>query len=461
MSATTTATPHPARGGPVSPLWTEVRTTFVLALPIALTQIAQMGMNTTDVLMTGWLGPTALAAGQLGHTFMFPLIIIQMGVMFATAAMFAQELGARNYKGVRRTFRQGLWVIASMTLPMWLIVSQGEAILLAMGQDPVAVAGAGDYLSTAMWGMPFMVTFMLLRNFIAAHSRPRPAMYILGAGLVINAVADYALIFGHFGLPRLELYGLGLATSIVQALMFFILLAYVLRDRKFRRYMLLVRLWRPDWPRYWEVWNVGGPIAGAKVAESGLFAASAFLVGTIGVNQLAGHTIAIQYIALAFMIPFGVAQAATIRVGFNIGRGDRDGARLAGRVALALGVIVMLPSAALYTTMGESLVSLFLDPHDPVEAPAVGFAIAYLAIGALFQLADGGQAVAAGALRGIKDTRIPMAIALAGYWGAGIGSAVLLGFGFGLDGVGIWLGLAIGLVVVWVALAWRFEKLMR
>ena len=442
-------------------VWTETRTTFSLALPIAVTQVAQMAMNTTDVLMTGWLGPLPLAAGQLGGMWLFPFIIAMMGILFATAAMFAQELGARRYKGVRRTFRQGLWVIAAMTVPAWLVLSQSRPILLWLGQDPAAVDGAMEYLSAAMLGLPFMVAFGLLRNFISAHSRPKPAMYILGVAFLINALANYALIFGHFGLPRLELFGLGLATAIVQVTMFGILFIYVLRDRKYRRYLLLANLWKPDWPRFREIWGVGAPIAGAKTAESGLFAASGLLIGSIGVNQLAGHAIAIQFVALAFMIPFGISQAATIRVGFNIGRGDPDTAKLAGRVSFALGAAVMLPSMIGYAVFGRPLAELFLNSGGIGEEVVIGYAAAYLTVGALFQLADGGQAVAAGALRGLKDTQIPMWIAIAGYWGIGLVAAWVLAFPLGLDGVGVWLGLASGLFVVWIALVWRFERLMR
>jgi MATE family multidrug resistance protein len=446
-------------GSPATPVWTEIKTTFALAIPIALTQIAQMAMNTTDVLMTARLGPEALAAGQLGHTVIFPLMITMLGVLFATSAMFAQELGARRYKGVRRTFRQGLWVLVTMSVPMLILLAFIEPILLASGQDPRVVAGAVDYLRGAMWGMPFMVGFGLLRNFIAAHSKPKPAVYVLIVGLIVNAIADYLLIFGHLGLPRWELFGLGIATTIVQITMFAILLGYVLRDRRYKRYALLARLWKPDWSRYREVWSVGAPIAGAKVAESGLFAASSFLIGMIGVNQLAGHAVALQCVALAFMIPFGVAQAATVRVGLNVGRLDPAGARLAGRVSMVLGVLVMLPSAIAYTLFGEPLAGLFLDLRDPDQARAIDFAVAFLAVGALFQLADGGQAVAAGALRGIKDTKVPMVIALIGYWGFGLGSALLLAFPGELGGRGVWFGLAIGLLVVWVALAIRFERL--
>ncbi len=438
--------------------WAEVRATVSLSVPIALTQLAQMGLQTTDVVMTGWLGPTALAAGQLGHSLFFPMFVTLLGMLFATAAMFAQELGARRYKGVRRTFRQGFWLILTMTGPALLYFAHAEEILLAMGQDPALAANAQRYADGAMWALPFMAGFGLLRNFIAAHSRPRPALWLLAIGLPVNALADYALMFGHFGLPRLELFGLGLATAVVQALMFFALLLVVLRDRKYRRYRLLVRFWKPDWPRYRELWTVGFPIGLTKLAEAGLFAGSGFMIGLIGVDQLAGHAVALQYASIGFMIPFGVAQAATVRVGLAVGRSDPVGAWRAGTVAQIVGVVVMLPSAVILLTAGRSLAALFLDIGDPVEAAAVGYAVVFLAIAGVFQFADGGQAVTAGVLRGFKDTRVPMLIALVGYWAGGIGGAVTLAFGLGFGGAGVWWGLAFGLFAVWGALILRFRK---
>ncbi len=449
-------------GGAGRVLGDEIRATVALSVPIALTQIAQMALHTTDVVMTGHLGPHALAAGQLGHNLFFPVFVTTLGLLFATSAMFAQELGARRYKGVRRTFRQGLWVAVAMTLPAWLYFWNAEAILVhALGQDPELAAQAQDYARGAMWGFPFMAGFSLLRNFIAAHSRPRAALWILVAGIGVNALADWVLMFGKFGFPRMELFGLGLATTLVQGAMFLALLAVVLRDRRWRRYRLLARLWRADWPRFREVWGIGLPIGLTKLAESGLFAASGFLVGLIGVDALAGHAVAIQYTAISFMVPFGVAQAATIRVGLAVGRGDVEGARRAGRVAMVVGVLVVVPMALAFVLAGRPLAGLFLDPGDPHGAAAIELAIGFLAMAGLFQLADGGQAVTAGALRGFKDTRVPMVIAIIGYWVFGIGGAVILAFPLGYGGVGVWGGLALGLAVVWAALVLRFRRVTR
>ncbi|MEQ8399135.1 MATE family efflux transporter [Thalassobaculum sp.] len=449
-------------GGAGRVLGDEVRATVALSIPIALTQIAQMSLNTTDVVMTGLLGADALAAGQLGHSLFFPMYITVIGILFATSAMFAQELGARNYKGVRRSARQGFWLIVSVTVPAWLYFWYAEPILVhVLGQDPLLAAQSAEYAHGAMWGFPFMAGFSLLRNFIAAHSRPRLALWILLGGIGVNAFADWVLMFGKFGFPRMELFGLGLATTIVQAAMFFGLLALVLTDRRWRRYHLLVRFWRSDWPRYRELWAVGLPIGFTKLAESGLFAASGFLIGLIGVDALAGHAVAIQYTALAFMVPFGIAQAATVRVGLAIGRRDHEGARRAGRVAMVVGVLVVVPFALVFVLAGRPLAGLFLSADDAHGAVAIGYAASFMAMAGLFQLADGGQAVTAGALRGFKDTRVPMMIAIVGYWVFGIGGAVVLAFPLGLGGVGVWGGLALGLAVVWAALAWRFRIVSR
>ncbi|MDF1792347.1 MAG: MATE family efflux transporter [Thalassobaculaceae bacterium] len=448
---------HIDRIKPKSAYATEVGATLALAIPIAATQLAQMALQTTDVLMTGRLGPHALAAAQLGHNLYFPVFVTILGTLFASSAMFAQELGARRYKGVRRTFRQGFWLILSVTLPSWIYFAHAEDMLVAMGQAPDLAARAQEYCDGVMWGLPFMAGFALLRNFIAAHGRPRPALWLLAIGIPVNALIDYALMFGHFGLPRLELYGLGIATTLVQAAMFFLLLVYILRNRRYRRYMLLIRFWRSDWPRFRELWSVGLPIGLTKLAEAGLFAATGFLIGLIGVHELAGHAVALQFAAIAFMIPFGVAQAATVRVGLAVGRRNPDGAVLASRVATLVGVVVMVPSALIYVFCGEILVSLFLDVGDPSELPAVAHAVTYIAIAGLFQFADGGQSVIAGALRGFKDTRVPMVIALIGYWPIGGGAAVLFAFPMGYGGAGVWAGLALGLFVVWGALALRLR----
>ena len=442
------ATPRPWR--------TEMTASLALAWPIAATQIATVALHTTDTVMSGWLGTRELAALALASNLVFPCVHFGVGVLAALAAMFAQELGARNFKGVRRTARQGTWIVVTLFVPIALFLGFGDRFLLWTGQDPDVTALSGAYLRIALWSVLPMLMFIVLRNFIAAHSRPRAALVVTCGGIVLNAALDYVLMFGAFGIPGMGLTGAAVATVIVQTIMTGALLFYVLRDRKFRRYHLLVRFWRTDWSRYREIVRVGTPIGLTVLAETTLFAAAGLMIGTIGTQELAGHAIALQFAAIAFMVPLGIGQAATIRVGLAYGAGDMARVGRAGWSNLLIAALFLSVSASVFWLFGRPLATLFLDAADPANTAAIGFATAYLAVAAIFQFADGGQVVALGALRGLKDTRVPMFIAVAGYWIIGAGVSWWLGFEMGWDGVGVWAGLAAALSVVATLLTVRF-----
>ena len=434
----------------------EFRATLTLAWPLVLSQLATVAMSTTDVIMMGWLGPLPLAGGVLGSSIMFPLAFFGIGLLTAVAAMCAQELGARRYRGVRRTVRQGLWISAMMTVPFTIVVWNGEDLLILMNQDPEIAALSEEYLRSAVWLFFPGFIFIVLRNFISAHSRPRAALIATVLAIVVNGFADYVLMFGKLGFPRLELFGAGLATSIMHVFMAAVLLGFVLRDRRFRRYWILARFWKSDWPRFLELLKIGVPAGFMTLAEAGLFAIAAFLIGQFGAAPLAGHAVALQCSAVTFMIPLGISQAATVRVGLAWGRGDEIGIGRAGLTALGLGALVMFPAATSFWVFGRELTGLYLDLEDPSHGPAIGFAISYLAVAAVFQLVDSGQVISAGALRGLNDTRVPMVIGMFCYLGLGFGAAWLLAFEFDFGGVGVWSGLAVGLAAACIALVWRF-----
>jgi MATE family multidrug resistance protein len=276
-----------------------------------------------------------------------------------------------------------------------------------------------------------------------------------------NALGNWALVFGHLGMPALGLHGSALSSIITSTL---ILLAYVVviqSDRCLRRYRLFGNWWRSEWSRFFEMLRIGTPISLTILAEAGLFTGAAFLMGRIGEAQLAGHTIALQVAALAFQIPFGVAQAATIRVGLAYGARDHRGIGLAGYASLALGIGFMGFTAMLMWLFPSLVLSIYVDVDAARNAALVGFAMQFLVVAAAFQLFDGAQAVAAGALRGLQDTRVPMIIAVCGYWIAGYGTAIYLGFWTPLQGVGVWIGLAVGLVVVSAVLLMRWRMRAR
>lgn len=445
------------RSVPVPVGWrTELRATFLLAVPIVLTQLAQIALQTTDTIMMGWLGPRSLAAGSLATSIYMSTFLFGLGILTSVAPVAAYALGQRRLRDVRRTVRQGMWVAIAIAVPLSTFLWFLGPFLLLAGQDPVNAAMAQEYAHYAVWALLPMYGLVVLRNFVSVHSRPQSVLVITVVGVGINALGNYALMFGHFGFPRLGLVGAGISTSVVAWVMLLMLFGYISIDRQFRRYTLHVRFWRADWPRFFELLKVGLPIGGSILAETGLFASASLLVGIFGTAQLAGHAIAIQCASVAFMVPLGLGQAATIRVGLAAGRRDRVGIGLTGAVSFAMGLGFMLCTAVLFWVIPEPIVGLFLDLSRPENAATVGFAVAYLGIAALFQLVDGGQVVGAGCLRGLKDTRVPFIYCLIGYWGIGFPAGAFLAFEMDLGGVGVWIGLALGLAFVAVLAGWRF-----
>lgn len=438
----------------------EVAATLRLSWPLILTSLAEIAIMTTDVLMMGWLGPAALAAGNLGVNLYHAVFVLGFGIASATAPLMAQALGRRKHevRDVRRSVRQGFWACAATCLPSWLFLWHGETVLALMGQDPALAAAAGTYLRVMMWGLLPLLWFMVLRSFVSALERPLPALLVTVGAIGINAFSNWVLMFGNLGAPALGLTGAGISSTIAGATLFLGLLAYIHADRRMRRYKLLGRVWRPDWPRFRELWRIGLPIATTFGFEMLVFNACAFLMGLISTNALAAHAIAMQISGFTFMVVMGLAQAATVRVGRAVGRGDPAAAGRAGWVALALGGGFMTVMAVLLLTVPAPIVGLFLDEGAPGTAEVAALAISFLAVAALFQVVDGGQAIGQGCLRGLKDTRVPMIYAGVGYWVLGLPIGAFLAFRTGMAGLGLWVGLAVGLGIVAVLVVMRWAR---
>jgi MATE family multidrug resistance protein len=437
----------------------EVRETARLGVPLAMAQLGQIAINTTDVLILGRLGPEALAAASLAMSLFYPSLLFAVGVVTAVAPLVAQARGARRPREVRRAVRQGLWVTAAISAPLMLLLWYVRPILAALGQDPAVLVGSQTFMHAFVWGLLPATGFVVLRCFVSAFGRTRAVIAVTFAGVGLNAVLNYGLVFGRFGLPRLELLGSGLASSLVNAGMFLALLAYAVRARPFRRYAVLGRSWQPDGAMFRTILQLGLPIGLAILLEVAMFSSAVLLMGLIGTLQVAAHQVTIQLAAAAFMIPLGIGHAATLRVGLAFGGGDPAGVRRAGLVACGLGTVFTTLSALAFWFVPHLLVGPFLDASDPEARIVAGMAIAFLQIAALFQLVDGLQVIGASALRGMSDTRIPMLYAGIGYWLVGFPSCALLAFPLGLGGAGIWFGLAIGLAATAALMMTRFWRL--
>ncbi len=435
--------------------------TTKLAVPLALSQLATMAIAITDVVMAGWLGPKYLAAEALATNYFVPFYFVGIGLAIAVSPIVAQAVAKGDEVGARRSLRQGLWVMILITPPFMLALAFGDPFLRFIGQNPALTVMTQDYLDYALWGTFPALGYLVLRNYLAAYSKPNIALVATVIAIPLNALGNYALMFGKLGFPRLELTGLGISTAITHTLIFLILLGYLLWTPKFREKQLFARFHRADWGRFREILTVGTPISAALVAETLFLSGLAFLIGLLGTLPLAAHAIAWQLVALSFMMFVGISQAATVRVGLAAGKNDKTGIRLAGISAAVLGLVVSLAWATSFVFFGREMAILFLDPNNPNTAETISLAVSFLLIGALFQLGDAMQVIALGLLRGLKDTAVPMVIAVGGYWLLGLPTGIVLGLVLDLGGVGIWAGAAMGLTAVGIGCSWRFYRRVR
>jgi MATE family multidrug resistance protein len=432
---------------------------LLLAAPLALANLLQMAVYAVDVIFVARLGQIPLAAASLSTTLFGLMMWCFSALTGAVSPLIAAELGRGRHalREVRRSVRMALWLAVICGLIGMAVCRFGEEIMLATGQNPMLAAPAGAFLALLSWSMIPQIACNVLRTFVAALGRPVFATFITALAIAVNALGNYAFVFGHFGAPAMGLPGSAVSTIITALITLLAYLAAIYTDRRLRRYHVLGRWWRSEWSRFREILKIGLPIAAIVIAEGGLFSSAAFLMGLIGPAQLAGHAVALQIAAFAFQVPFGVGQAATIRVGYHFGAGDSAAAGRAGWSGLTVAFLFAFVAAAAMVLFPRPILSLYVDINAPANATMLNFAVQYLVIAAAFQLFDGTQAAASGALRGLQDTRVPMVLALLGYWVAGFGTAVVLGFWTPLSGLGVWIGLAMGLVVVSALLTWRWH----
>ena len=428
----------------------EFRATLTLAWPIVLANVAQTAMPTTDVVLIGRLGPDALAAAALGTNLYFAFLFFGIGIVTASAPMIARELGRNRHsaRDVRRTFRQGLWMAVAVSIPIWVVLWQAETLLVWFGQERALAADAGLYMRAMQWSILPFLFYVVVRALISSMERPMSALWVGLIAIVLNAIVGYTLIYGRFGFPELGLVGAGIATTFSSSVLFGGLSLFLVTDRRFRRYRFFGRFWRPDWQRLRELWRLGLPIGLSHTFEVTIFNIAALLMGLISSDSLAAYAIALQIATLTFMVPLGLNQAVTVRVGRAFGAGDREAVRRAGWSAYALGFVFMTMAAAMMLFAPHVLIGVFVDLTDPANGAVIAIAVGFLAIAGLFQIFDGAQSIGAGMLRGLHDTRVPMMFAAVGFWGVGLPLGVILGFATDLAGIGIWIGLAVGLATV-------------
>ncbi|MGV3523376.1 MAG: MATE family efflux transporter [Candidatus Sericytochromatia bacterium] len=441
---------------PRSWLFQEIRDSLRLALPMAGTQLAQIALQVVDSMMCGRLGPVALGGVGLGVAALSMIWLPLMAIVQAVAPIAAHAHGAGDEGRLVQAVRQALLLAAGLGLLCIVLISVTPSLLLAIGQPADGVSQARNYLEAARWGMPFALGIAALRGLLDSLGRSRIVLWVTLTGIAVNVLLNSLLIWGPGPFPALGVAGTGWATSLVNAWMFFLLLAYIQSSRALTSYRLLGN-WRPQPELLRELLHIGLPMAGGVMAEVWLFSGMAFLMGYFGATAVAAHQIALNLASTSFMLALGVGSAATIRVGHALGREDRLGASRAGWSGMGLGMGLMGCVGLIFWLFPETIIGLYTDTRAPENAELVALATRLLQLAALFQLFDALQVTSQGALRGLKDTRLPMLIGFCAYWGVGLGSGSLLAFVGGLRETGLWLGLVLGLAAAGLALSLRFR----
>lgn len=431
-----------------------LRKTLVLGLPLIGGHLAQVAIGITDTVMLGWYSIDALAAVTLGSTYFFVFFIFGSGFAWAVMPMVASFAAENDEVGLRRATRMGLWLslgFAMLALPMMI---WSEPILRQMGQGDAVARDAGAYLSLAAYGIIPALIVMVIKSYLAALERTQVVLWITILAAVVNALANYALIFGNWGAPELGIRGAAIASIITQTIS---LVGVVIYARwSLPEHALFQRLWRADPQMLRRVFMLGWPIGLTALSEVGLFAASAVMMGWLGTVPLAAHGIAMQLTSLTFMVHLGISNVATIRAGNAYGRRDPQHMERGAWVVTLLSLGFAVATVILYLMAPEALMSLFMQQDDPQRPEILAIGVGLLVMAALFQLMDGAQVIALGLLRGVQDTRIPMIFAAVSYWGVGVPGSYLFGFVLGLGGIGIWLGLLVGLALAGLLLTVRF-----
>lgn len=447
-------TPEPLPRGNLSAL-------LALAAPIAVSQVAQSALGFIDTVMVGRLGAVPLAAVALGVTLHYAMLLFAFGAVLGVGPLASQAHGAGRPRDVARYTRQGLY-LATALAPVIMAVEYASPYWLGyLGQDPEVAALAGEYLRAVMWtNWPFLA-FAALRAWLEAVGRPRPVTVIAVSAVGVNALANYALIFGELGAPALGAVGAGYATALSFLFFFLAGVAYVSTRPELRAYRVFDRARPPDPAYARELLQVGLPMGASFALEAGFFSVIGVLVGTLGAESLAAHQIGLQMVSLSFMVPLALSMATAVRVGNLVGAGRARAARRSGWLGVGLGIGVMVVSAVAYITAPEAIVRLFLGGggESPEREAVAGIAVQLLFVAGVFQVFDGAQSVASGALRGLKDTFWPMVIASGSYWGIGLGTGYYLMGAYGAPG--LWGGLVAGLAAASAALLWRWRLLSR
>ena len=430
----------------------EIRPMLRLAAPLAMAELGWMSMGFVDTVMAGRLSAVALGAGSLGSTLFFPIVICGTGLLLGLDTLVAQAFGAKDEAACRRAVIQGFCLAAGIAPVAMLLLALMIPLLRANGVNAEVMASLGPFLRAMLWGVPPLLASTVCRRYLQAMNIVKPITFAVVTANLVNFAGNWLLMFGHWGAPRLGLRGSGLSTAIAFTYVALVLAGAVLREEARSGYTLFRMNWRPDFTLMRRLLRLGFPSAMQILAEGAVFGVVTVMAARLDAVSLAAHSIAVNVVSVTFMVPLGISSAAAVRVGQAVGRKDPRGVSAAGWTALLLGGACMSVAA-----LGLGLAPRWIARLYTPDAVVIAASAALLRIAALFEIFDGFQVVATGALRGIGDTRTPALAHLFGYWLVGMPIAYVLCYASGWGVAGIWTGLTTALILIGVILlgAWR------
>lgn len=425
-----------------------------IATPLALAELGWMAQGLVDTIMAGRLGAAAVGAGGLAAMLFYPIAVCGMGMLFGMDTLVAQAFGGRDVQDCRRTLIQGVWLALAITPPLMLMLLALDPVLRASGSNPEILALFGPLVRALVWGVLPLLLYTAFRRYLQAVNIVRPVTFALVSANVVNAAGDWALMFGHWGAPRMGLEGAGWSTSISRVYMAGVLLVAILWHERRTGNLLFAMSWRPLWERIRRLVELGLPAAGQILFEGAVFGLVTVFASRLDEVSLAAHSVAVNVIATTYMVPLGISSAAAVRVGQAFGAKERNQATLRGWTAIALGAGFMACAGILLASAPRWIIRVYTPDSHVIARGAL-----LLRIAAVFELFDGLQVVATGALRGIGDARTPLMAHFAGYWLIGLPVAYALCFPAGWGAPGIWVGLSAALIAIgaMLVLVWKWR----
>ena len=430
----------------------EAAATLRLAGPLIAAQLAQISTTFIDTVMAGNLSPKDLASVAVGASIWWAIIFACMGFLFSVNPTVAQLFGAGKHREIGHVVRQGLWLALAVSIPAFFLVRNCRPLLEWLNVSPELIPTTLGFLNAIAFAAPATCGYQALRGFTEGISKTKPVMYASMIALCGNIAGNYIFMYGKLGMPRMGAVGCGVASAIVMWLMFGFMALYIKLNRAYEPFQAFARFEPPDWPQCRALFRLGTPIAISMFMEASLFSTAALLIGAMGTVAVAGHQIALNVASVTFMIPLGLAMAISVRVGQAMGRGDPDAARRAGFTGIALAATFMALSAICIFLFPELIAGLYT--NDPAVK---NMAVSLLFMAAIFQISDGLQVSGSGALRGLKDTKVPMVITVVAYWVIGMPLGYTLGVTLEGGPRAMWIGFIFGLTAAAVLLNSRFH----